>query len=144
MGRLEITGMDDLLKKLDNLSDRGKVEEIAKKAVAAAQPLNEAAMRSAIASVEHGPYATGSVSGSVTSTEAKINSYGAYAVARPTGRDAKGVRNGEKAAYLQYGSPRDGPKKLAARPWRQRAVNSAEGPCRTRMEEVLKAEMGLE
>lgn len=144
MGRIEITGIDDLLKKLSDLSDLGKVEGIAKKAVDAAQPMNEAAMRSAIASVEHGPYATGSVSSSVTSTETKINSYGAYAVARPTGRDAKGVRNGEKAAYLQYGSPRDGPKKLAPRPWRQKAVNSCEKACLARMEEVLKTEMGLE
>lgn len=139
MGRIEITGIDDLLKKLSDLSDLGKVEEIAKKAVDAAQPMNEAAMRSAIASVEYGPYATGSVSSSVTSTEAKINSYGAYAVARPIGRDAKGVRNGEKAAYLQYGTSR-----MAARPWRQKAVSSAEKACLARMEEVLKAEMGLE
>ena len=140
MASLEITGMDELLKKLDKLSDQGKVEEIAKKAVDTAQPMNEAAMRSAIASVEYGPYATGSVSSSVTSTSAKINSYGAFAVAKPTGRDAKGVRNGEKAAYLQYGIPGRQPE----RPWRQKAVNSAQGPCVTTMESVLKSEMELD
>lgn len=136
MAQLEVTGLEEFMKKLEKLSDQAKVEEIAKKAVDAAQPLNEAAMRSAIASVEHGPYATGSVSGSIQSTPAKVNSYGAYAVARPTGRDAKGVRNGEKAAYLQYGT-----RRMAARPWRQNAVLSAQAQCISTMEQVIQSEM---
>ena len=139
MGSIEITGMDELLKKLEKLSNQGKVEQAAIKAVNAAQPLNEAAMRTAVASVEHGPYATGSVSGSVSSTSAKVNSYGVFSVARPTGRDKNGARNAEKAAYLQYGTP-----KMAARPWRQKAVNSAEKPCMKVMEEIWKTEMELD
>lgn len=139
MAHIEVTGMDDVLKKLQKLSDKGKVDSIAIKAVTAAQPLNESAVRSAVGSVEHGPYATGSVSGSISSTAAKVNSYGVFAVARPTGRDAKGVRNGAKAAFLQYGTSR-----LKARPWRQRAVAAAEQPCIKLIEEILKAEMELE
>lgn len=139
MASLNVNGLDELLRKMEKLSDRGKVEEIAKKAVEAAQPLNEASMRAALSSVEHGPYATGSVSGSISSTPAKINAYGAYAVARPTGHDAKGVRNGAKAAFLQYGT-----SKLPARPWRERAVSGAEAACVKTMEEVVKSEMELE
>ena len=138
MASLDITGMDDLLKKLEKLSNRGQVEEIARKAVDAAEPLNEAAMRSAVASVEHGPYSTGSVSGSISSTAAKVNSYGVFAVARPTGRDAKGERNAAKAAYLQYGTSR-----LPARPWREKAVHSAESQCVKAIESVLQSEMEL-
>lgn len=141
MAQLEVTGLEEFMKKLEKLSDQAKVEEIAKKAVDAAQPINESSMRSAIAAVEHGPYATGSVSGSIQSTPAKVNSYGAYAVARPTGRDAKGVRNGEKAAYLQYGTPKEGRKKLQPRPWRESAVHKAEAPCISAMEKVVHAEM---
>ena len=144
MASLNITGMDELLKKLEKLSNQSEVETIAKKAVTAAQPINESAMRSAIAGVEHGPYATGSVSASISSTETMVNSYGVYAVARPTGRDAKGVRNAEKAAYLQYGSPRQGKRRLSPRPWRQSAVSSAEGACVKAMEEVIRAEMELD
>lgn len=139
MASLNITGMDELLKKLEKLSNQSEVENIAKKAVTAAQPINESAMRSAIAGVEHGPYATGSVSASISSTETKVNSYGVYAVARPTGRDAKGVRNGAKAGYLQYGTPH-----MSARPWRQSAVSSAEGACVKAMEEVIRSEMELD
>ena len=139
MASMNVSGLDDLLKKMEKLSDRGKVEEIAKRAVEAAQPLNEASVRSALASVEHGPYATGSVSGSISSTPAKINAYGAYAVARPTGHDAKGVRNGAKAAFLQYGTSR-----LPARPWRERAVSGAETACVKTMEQIVKSEMELD
>lgn len=144
MAHIEVTGFDEVLKKLEKMSDLGKMNEVARKAVQEAQPINESSVRSALAAVEHGPYATGSVSGSISSTTAKINAYGAFAVARPTGRDAKGVRNGEKAAYLQYGSPKEGPRKLEARPWRQIAVASAESACIKSIEATLKSELELD
>lgn len=139
MAHIEVTGFDEVLKKLDKLADLGKMNEVAKRAVDTAQPINEAAARSALAGVEHGPYATGSVSGSISSTSAKINAYGAFAVARPTGRDAKGERNGAKAAYLEYGVPH-----MAARPWRARAASSAEGACMASIEATLQSELELE
>lgn len=139
MASISINGLDELVKKLDKLSDKSRVEEIAKKAVDAAAPLTESAMRSALAAVEVGPYATGSVSSSVEATQAKVNSYGVFAVARPTGRDAKGERNGAKAAYLQYGTSR-----LRARPWREKATNTAKGPAIKTMEDVVKSEMEVD
>lgn len=139
MGSIQFSGIDELLKKLENLSNKGHLDEIAIRAVNAAKPLNEAAMRSAIASVEHGPYATGSVSASVTSTPAKVNEYGVFSAAYPTGRDQNGFRNDTKAVFLQYGT-----SKLQARPWRQKAVHAAEKACRTVMEEIVKKEMELE
>ena len=136
---LEVNGMLDVLKKLDKLSDRSQVEGIAKKAVAAAEPINEAAMRSAIASSEYGPYSTGEVSASVSSTDVTVNEWGVYAVAKPGGRDRKGVRNGERAAYLEYGTSR-----MPARPWRARAVAAATGPCVEVMKGIVESEMGCE
>ena len=139
MAHIEFSGMETVLKKLEKLSDKAKVDAIAMKAVNAAQPSNESAMRSAIAAVEHGPYATGSVSASISSTKAKVNDRGVFAAARPTGRDSRGIRNGEKAALLQYGT-----SKMAARPWKARAVNAAKGECIRIMTDVVRTEMELE
>ena len=139
MADMEIVGFNEFLAKMDKLGDQAYVEGIGKKMVEAAYPMSESAMKSALASVEHGPYATGSVSASVSGTGTKVNAYGVYAVARPTGRDAKGVRNGAKAAFLQYGT-----KHMAARPWREKAVNTAKGPAIKTMEQVMRSEMGLE
>ena len=139
MASIELSGFDDLIRKLDKLGDQGHVEEIGKKAVTAAAPITEAAMKGALSASEHGPYSTGSVSSSVQTTTAKVNSYGAYAVARPTGRDAKGTRNAAKAGFLEYGTSR-----LPARPWRGKAVGSSQGAAIQAMESVIKAEMELD
>ena len=139
MASIQLSGMDELLKKLENLSNKSRLDEIAIRAVNAAKPLNEAAMRSAIASVEYGPYSTGSISRSVTSTPAKVNEYGVFSAAHPTGRDQDGFSNDTKAVFLQYGT-----SKLQARPWRQKAVHDAEKSCKTVMEEIVKKEMELE
>ena len=139
MASINIEGLDDLVKKLDKLAVKGNLDDIAMKAVDAAAPVVESSMRSAIGSMEYGPYSTGSIASSVQATSAAVNGYGVFAVARPTGRDSKGERNGAKAAYLQYGTPN-----MPARPWRQKAVNSAMGPAIKTMEEVVKAEMELD
>lgn len=56
---------------------------------------------------EHGnPYSTGALENSIEATEAKTNAYGHFVAARPTGKDARGTRNGEKMAYLEYGTPK--------------------------------------
>lgn len=133
-------GFDDMLRKLERLSDRGKVEEIAKKAVSAAEPKLLESTKSAVAAAEQGPYSTGSVSASVSATGAKVNEYGVYTVARPTGRDNKGVRNAQKAAMLEYGVPGH----LNPRPWRAKAAGTVEDACVKTMEDVLKAEMGAD
>lgn len=139
MASINIEGMDELITRFEKLGNKSFCDEVGKHMVDAAAPMAEASMKGALSSVEHGPYATGSVSASVQTTPSKINSYGAYAVARPTGRDAKGTRNAEKAAYLQYGTNR-----MAARPWRDKAVNAVKGPALKAMEEVLKQEMELD
>ena len=136
---ITITGMDEVIKQMEKLSNKSKVDDIAKKAVDRAKGKVASAMKSSIASSETGPNATGSVAASVKPTQAKVNSYGVYSVAWPTGRDSKGVRNGEKAAYLEYGT-----SKISARPWRSRAVSSCEAECVKIMEEVVKQEMGAE
>ena len=136
---VQLTGWDDLIKYLDKLSTKPYLDSITQKAVNQAKEVGASSMRSAIASSEFGERSTGSVAASVVTTYAKVNSYGTYSVAMPSGHDKKGKRNGEKAAYLEYGSPT-----LAARPWRARAVTAAKGHALKIMEEILKSEMKLE
>lgn len=71
---------------------------------------------------EHGrPYSTGALESSIKATEAKTNAYGHFVAARPTGKDARGTRNGEKMAYLEYGT-----SKQAARPTMAKTVAETE------------------
>ena len=136
MASLTVNGFDDVLKLLDKLSNKSKVDAIAKKAVDAAKGKVVATTKAAIGHSEYGPKSTGSVAGSVTATETKVNSYGAYSVAKPTGRHPSGKRNAELAAYLEYGTAT-----LGARPWRASAAHLAEQPCIKIIEEIVKAEM---
>lgn len=141
MASLNVTGMEEVLKQLDKLSKKADVDEIAKKAVEKAKDVVLESTRSAVAASEYGPRSSGSVAASIQVTNARINSFGAYTVARPTGRDANGTRNGLKAGVLEYGT-HDG--RFPARPWGKRAKSAAEGPCIKIMEEVIKAEMKAE
>ena len=139
MASLDVTGMEEVLKQLEKLSRKSDVDEIAKKALNEAREVLLDSTKSAVASSEYGPRSSGSVSSSIQATPTKVNSFGVYSVARPTGRDRNGLTNGTKAAFLEYGTPT-----LPARPWHERARNSAEGKCVQIMEEVVKAEMKAE
>ena len=142
MASMTIKGFDDVIKEFDRLSKKSNLDEIAKKAVNAAKDKVSSEMsRSLAISEQHDPNAqnkrvTGSVAGSVKPTAAKVNSYGVYSVAKPDGRNKYGVRHAELAAYLEYGT-----SKLAARPWRARAVNAAEGPAKRIIEDIVVREM---
>ncbi len=139
MASLEISGMDELLKKFTELSNDAHVKEVAKQAVNEALPTLHAAAVSAVAASEGtSKRATGSVSASMSQRMAAENSYGIFGVAGiPTGRDSKGVRNGAKAAYLEYGTPT-----MAARPWRATAVGSTQATVKSIVEGIIEQEMG--
>ena len=149
MASVRVEGFDDVIKLLDKLSNKAKVDNIAKGAVNAAKDVVASSMSSAIASSEGHRGGIGarhredrsnrSVAGSVKSTYAKVNSYGVFSVAKPDGRDPQGTRNGKKAALLEYGAPQ-----FSARPWRSRAVSSSEGPAVKIIEDYVKSEMGAE
>lgn len=130
---VKVTGFDDLLKKLDKLSDKAKVDAIAKKAVDAALPTLESSVRSHIHPSE--------ASGHVTAKKAKVNSYGVFGVATITGRDKYGNPYGKIASVLEYGR-RDG--RAPHKPWRAASASSAEGACTRIMEDILKSELDLD
>ena len=133
MANCTITGFDELEKILRKLSEP---EKMAIKAVDAASPVLVSALKSAIDSTTHG---TGELSASIEATNAMQNELGVFSAVRPTGTDSKGVRNGAKLAYLEYGvkSHHQPP-----RPVREAAVAAAEGACMSIIEGVIEQEVG--
>ena len=134
---ITITGFDDL----EVLFKKGeKANDIAKKAVDKAAPVLESSLKGKVAGAASRGYATGELAGSISSTKAKVNDRGVFAAVRPTGHDRKGVRNGEKMAYLEYGTSRG----QAPHPVRDAAAAAVEGECVSIMEEVVYEELGAE
>lgn len=134
MANFKMDGLDEFMKALNEIGN--SAEEIAKKAVNEAAPKLEAAMSKNIASSANRGYATGELAGSVKAGKAKTNNYGVYAAVTIRGTDSKGVRNGEKAAYLEYGTG-----KQAAHPFMAKSVREAEPSCQQVMEQVFEQEV---
>lgn len=114
-------GFDDLEKELDKVAD---ADMIACKAIDAATPTLEKTLKNEIKSVTTQEYSTGDLAKSIKATEAKVNGYGCFAAVKPTGTDSKGVRNGEKMAYMEYGTSKQEPK-----PVLRKAINKSEKEC---------------
>ncbi len=81
---------------------------------------------------------TGSMVNSVKTTKATKNDKGYFVVTRPTGKDAKGVRNMEKLAYLHYGTSKQRATGIVTK-----IVNRAETPAVKAMQAAFEKEAGL-
>lgn len=134
MANCTITGIPELEKMLKKLQEP---EKMAIKAVDAASPVLERAFKSAVEGATKG--GTGELAASIESTSARQNEYGVFAAVRPTGTDSKGVRNGAKMAYLEYGVKSHN---QPPRPVRAAAVAAAQGECLKIIQEVIEAEVG--
>ena len=137
MASLKVTGMDEVEKMFDDLMN---VKSLAIKAVNKAAPiLLDSAKKSVRAAANKG-YATGGLENSFAATKAKNNQWGTFAEIKPVGKDNKGVRYGERAAYLEYGTVVNGSVHASSAPWRKQAVNKAKTKCEDTMEKVLRDE----
>lgn len=97
MARFSFEIPDNLTRQLEKLGD---TDEIAEKMIDAGIPIVEKeVVRRADAHRR-----TGAMSGSIKPTKPKRTTGGHFAVVRPTGRDGRGTRNMEKAAYMEYGT----------------------------------------
>lgn len=84
---------------------------------------------------------TGAMIDSVKKTKAKKTKYGGYyAVVRPTGKDAKGVRNMEKLMHIEFGTSKDSKSHQSAMPILSKAVKDAEPEVLEKMQEVFNRE----
>lgn len=135
MARCTITGFDELEKVLKKLE---QPEKIAIKAVDAASPVLVRAMKGAIESATSDS-SSGSLAASIEATSARQNELGVFSAVRPTGTDSKGVRNGAKLAYLEYGVKSHN---QPPRPVREAAVAAAEGECLRIIQNVVEEEVG--
>lgn len=134
MANCTITGFPELEKVLDKLTHP---EKMAIKAVDAASPVLVNAMKSSISGATSGR-ATGELVGSIEATSARQNEMGVFSAVRPTGTDRKGVRNGAKLAYLEYGVASNN---QPPRPVRSAAVALAEGQCMSIIQSVIEQEV---
>lgn len=131
--QFRVEGFDKVLKQLDKLSDKSRVDEIAKKAVDAALPALTGAVKSHIHPRD--------VAGGVTASAARVNAYGVVGLVKITGRDRKGQSNAVRASVLEYGR-RDG--RGGHIPWRAASVSAARSSCESAMKKVVEAEMECE
>lgn len=126
---LKMTGFDlleDELKKYDDPDD------IAAKVVDTASPILVETVKEMIKTTTSSD-SSGDLADSIQATGAKINGYGCFAAVRPTGRDRKGVRNGEKMAYREYGT-----SKQPAKPILKKAARKSEKKCLEIMQKTFE------
>lgn len=131
MAKCKLEGFDGLVESLDKLA--ANTGEIVEEAINAATPTLKEALIECIEDAANRGYATGELAQSIEATEAKQNAYGYFAAVRPVGKDSKGVRNGEKLAYLEYGT-----SKQEAHPVMARALNRAGEKCEKIMQDKVE------
>ncbi len=139
MAKFEISGLDMLIEELEKLAD---LTQVAPKMVDAATPILVKNLKNNIQTAVGSGYATGALVESVHATDAKMNQYGCFAAVGPTGTDAKGVRNAEKLAYLEYGTSQNGKRHQSPRPVMARTLHESEDAVLKKMQEVFDAEVG--
>ena len=131
MASFQTHGMDELLRQLSDLADGS--EELAIKMVDESLPILENELRGEASKHKE----TGAMVGSIKKTAAKEVGSGIFGWVRPTGKDAKGVRNMAKLAYINYGVHGRPPQPIIVK-----AVNIAEPKIIQKMQEVFEREVG--
>lgn len=129
MASFSVEGLDDLMKDLDSLD----IDQIAPIMLEEAVPILERNVKNR-ASVHK---ETGEMQKSIKHTKSKRTGDGYSITVRPTGKDKKGVRNMEKACYLEFGTSKQG-----ATPVISPAVRESEEPIAKKMQEVFDKEVG--
>ncbi len=130
MARLKAQGFDEALDCLDTLS--AGIGAVADEALNNAAPDMADSLKKEIREAADRGYAKGALANSVVPTKAKENQYGHFVAVCVVGRDKKGTSNGEKLAYLEYGTSRQ-----AARPVLDKAVRRAGPKCMEKMQETI-------
>lgn len=133
---MEIEFPDDYMSTLFDTS----FDTIAKEALEAASPILSQSVKAALSKSinSRGKYTKGVMVPAVKATSAKKAKTDAWiVVARPVGRDAKGVRNSLKAGVMEYGASHEAP-----RPWLTTATKNAESQATETMQQVFNRMTG--
>lgn len=130
MAKFDFTVPDSFVKQLGRLSD---VDRIAPQMIDEAIPILEGNVKSEVSKHRD----TGAMESSIKKTKAKATKNGGYyACVRPTGKDAKGVRNMEKMVYSEYGTSKQSPT-----PMLTKAIKDSENDVLEKMQEVFNREV---
>ena len=129
MARFEVEGLDELLKDMTLLD----ADRLAPMMLEEAAPPLEANVRKRAGSHRD----TGAMEASIKTTRPHKKGNGYSICTRPIGRDKKGVRNMEKAVYMEFGT-----SKQAATPIISPAVRESEPEVLEKMQEVFDREVG--
>lgn len=121
-------GFEDLEKQLSAIEDIA--DDVADEMIDSATPILKEELKKCIRQVTTEEYSTGKLAESIIATKSKVNGYGHFAAVMPTGKDSKGVRNGEKMAYLEFGT-----SKQNAKPILGKAIARAKPECEKTMQE---------
>lgn len=137
MGHFEMNGIDDIMRQLEGIANA--TDETAMKMIDTAAPILEKNLRKNVEAAANRGYATGQLAAAVTAGKAKMNEFGCYSIVTAEGKDKKGVRNMEKLAYLEYGTPGG----QLAHPVMKKSINESENDCLRVMQQVFERETGL-
>lgn len=129
MANFSVEGLDDLMKDLDSLD----IDRIAPAMLEEAVPILERNVKNRASLHKE----SGEMQKSIKPTKSKRTGDGYSITVRPTGKDKKGVRNMEKACYLEFGTSKQG-----ATPVISPAVRESEDPVEEKMQEVFDREVG--
>lgn len=124
MAKLELEGFDSFLNGLNSL----EFDKLATEMLEAAAPILERNIVKRALSHSR----TGSMAGSISKGKLKKNGADYHISVRPTGTDAKGVRNMEKMVYLEYGT-----SKQAATPVMSPAIAESEESVYAKMQDIF-------
>ena len=138
MGRFDFEVSQEFLKTLGRLAD---VDKVAPKMIEEALPICTRTLKAEFEARNH-EYSTGELANSIREGKVTRQKNGAWkGVARPTGKDSKGIRNMAKLAYYEYGTYKG--EKQPPRPIMDKVRNDCSLPCQESMEQTFKREMGL-
>lgn len=129
MSVFELNGVDGLMEDLNKI----RFDEVAPKMLdRGVTILKKEVIRQAVPHRQ-----TGRMISSIKETKAKRTKDGYAIVVRPTGKDAKGKRNMEKMAYLEYGT-----RKQLKTPVISPAIKAVKESVQRAMQEVFNRETG--
>lgn len=130
MGKFGFSIPPDFLRTLGKLED---VDRIAPKMINEATPLLENSVKSNLIAHKQ----SGEMVASIKKTKASKKKDGGYkATVRPTGKDKNGIRNMEKAAYLEFGT-----SKQRATPWVNSSINDCDSEVLDSMRKTFEREV---
>lgn len=128
MAKIRDHGFEDLIKDLTLLN----VDKMTDEMLQAAEPIMIRNLKRRAAAHNY----SGEMTESIKSTGVKVRKGTKYLVVRPTGKDAEGVRNMEKMAYLEYGT-----YKQKATPVLTPATIDSEPEVAETMQKILEKEL---